>query len=224
MIHCGQLYDVELGYYNHGLAQDHFDMHPPCKQRLVIPLDTRLLKMLVFLFEAEKMHDPPGHAVYDDTVEEGPQGTEWLWDDGPAVIVWDNGLNASYWERLLLSRRTIITITQREAPSEPWFSIKAETAVRNRYPVTCKSRKCMKVLTVLPTNVHLHATGLIQPEILDTVEEMLSEMLADTAPALVRRPPVPPTAQSVPGSQPGDGLSPPHPTPPGHGGRDRGRD
>ena len=147
--------------------------------------------MLVFLFQVEKMHDPLDHAVYDHTVEEVPQGTEWIWEDGPAVTVWDNGLDALYWEQLPRSRRTLITLTQRESPSEPWFSIKAETAVRNRYPVTCKSHRCMKVLTMLLTKVHLHTTEPIRPEILDAVEEMLCEMLADTGPAIVRRPPVP---------------------------------
>ena len=49
----------------------------------------------------------------------------------------------------------------------------------------------MKVLTVLPTTVHLHALEPIQPEALDAVEEMLRELLAGTAPARVQRPPVP---------------------------------
>ena len=40
-----------------------FALHPPCEQRMVIPMDTRLLKMLVFLFEVEKMYDPPHHAL-----------------------------------------------------------------------------------------------------------------------------------------------------------------
>ena len=57
---------------------------------------------------------PPDHALYDDTVEAGPQGTGWIWEAGPAAIVWDNGLDASYWENLPRSRRTVITITQRE--------------------------------------------------------------------------------------------------------------
>ena len=36
VIHSGQLYDVELGYSNRRLAQEHLDIHPPCRQELVI--------------------------------------------------------------------------------------------------------------------------------------------------------------------------------------------
>ena len=50
MIHTGRLYDVQLGYYENQLAQDEFTIHPPCEQQSAIPMDTRLLKMLVFLF------------------------------------------------------------------------------------------------------------------------------------------------------------------------------
>ena len=75
MKHSGQLYDVELGYYDRQLSQDHFALHPPCEQRMVVPLDARLLKMVVFLFEVEQMYDPPHHALYDNTMEEGPRST-----------------------------------------------------------------------------------------------------------------------------------------------------
>ena len=171
----------------------------------VIPLDTRLLKMLVFLFQVEEMHDPPDHALYDDTVQAGPNGTGWIWEAGPAAVVWDNGLDASYWESLPNSRRTVITVTQQDTTDVPWFSIKAEAAIRHKYPVTCKSHKCMKVLTLLPTNVHLHTLDPIQPEILDAIEEMLHEMLADTAPATIRTPPVPllPRTYLHPNPEPG---------------------
>ena len=56
--------------------------------------------MLVFLFEVEQMHQPPYHALYDGTLEGGPRGTDWLWEAGPAVIVWDDGLPPDYWEKL----------------------------------------------------------------------------------------------------------------------------
>ena len=48
----------------------------------------------------------------------------------------------------------------------------------------------MKILTVSPTNVHLHAPEPIQPEVLDAVEEMLQELMAGGCPADVRRPAV----------------------------------
>ena len=79
---------------------------------MVIPMDTRLLKMLVFLFEVEKIDDPPHHALYDSTVEEGPRSTEWFWEAGPAVISWDHGLDDTFWQRVPNSRRMLITITQ----------------------------------------------------------------------------------------------------------------
>ena len=59
---------------------------------------------------------------------------------------------------------------------------------------------------MLPTNVHLHTTEPIQPEILDAVEEMLCEMLADTAPAVVRRPPVPLLPRTYLAPHPGAGF------------------
>ena len=74
---------------------------------------------------------------------------------------------------------------------EPWFTIEARVATRNQYPIKCKSRKCMKVLTVLPTKVYLHAPEPLQPEALDSVEEMLREMLPDAAMARIQRPAVP---------------------------------
>ena len=60
------------------VAQDEFAIRPPCEQQSAIPMDTRLLKMLVFLFDVEQMYDPPDHALYDGTLERGPQGTDWL--------------------------------------------------------------------------------------------------------------------------------------------------
>ena len=157
---------------------------------MVAPLDVRLLKQLVFLFEVEQMSDPPHYALYDDTVEEGPRSTDWLEGTGPAGIVSDHGLDSSYWNRMQHSRRTPITITQQEVQLEPWFTIKAEVATRNQYPVTCKSHQCVKVLAVLPTKVCLHAPEPLHPEALDSVEEMLREMLPDTALARIRRPAV----------------------------------
>ena len=49
----------------------------------------------------------------------------------------------------------------------------------------------MKVLTVLPTKAYLHAPEPLQPEALDSVEERLREMLADTARRASRGPPFP---------------------------------
>ena len=98
----------------------------------------------------------------------------------------DHGLSDSYWDRMQNSRRNLITIPQQEMPRETRFFIEAEVATRNRHPVTCKSHTCMKVLTVLPTSVYPHAFEPIQPEVLDSVEEMLRKLLADTAPARVR--------------------------------------
>ena len=62
-------------------------------------MDARLLRMLVFLFEVEQMYEPPHHALYDDTVDEGPRSTDWLWEARPAVI----GLGP-WTERLLLGQ------------------------------------------------------------------------------------------------------------------------
>ena len=92
----------------------------------------------------------------------------------------------------------------------PCFSIKAEAATRNRYPVTCRSHKCMKVFTVLPTKVYLHASEPVQPEVLDSVDEMLRKLLADTAPARILRPPVPllPRTSREPIPSPGFHLHP----------------
>ena len=157
VVHSGKLYDVELGHYNNQQAQEEFTLHPPCEQKLVVPMGTRLLKLLVFLFEVEQMYDPPHHTLYDSTLEEGPRDTGRLWEEGPAVIVWDDGPDDTYSEKVPHSRRALITITKQEALGEPWVSIGAEAAVRNRYPVTCKSHRCVKILTVLPTTVYLHA-------------------------------------------------------------------
>ena len=41
----------------------------------------------------------------------------------------------------------------------------------------------MKILTVSPTNVHLHAPEPIQPEVLDAVEEVLREQMSEGSPA-----------------------------------------
>ena len=97
-------------------------------------METRLLKMLVFLFDVEQMYDPPDHALYDGTLERGPRGTDWSWEEGP-VIVWDRGLPPDYWDKLRRSRRTIITVTQQDSPASPWFSIGAGAPGRAKYPV-----------------------------------------------------------------------------------------
>ena len=186
VIHAGKQYDVELGYCERQAAHDDPSVRPPCEQQSAIPMDTRLLKMLVFLFDVEQMHDPPDHALYDGTLERGPQGTDWLWEAGPAVIVWDKELPPDYWERLRHSKRTIITVTQRDNPADPWFSVGAGAAGRAEYPVTCRWHQCMKILTVSPTNVHLHAPEPIQPEVLDAVEEVLREQMSEGSPAEIR--------------------------------------
>ena len=67
VILAGKQYDVELGYYERQAAQDKPSVRPPCEQQSAIPMDTRLLKMLVFLFDVEQMYDPPDHALYDGT-------------------------------------------------------------------------------------------------------------------------------------------------------------
>jgi hypothetical protein len=76
VIQAGKQYDVELGYYDRQAAEDEPSVRPPCEQQSAIPMDTRLLKMLVFLFDVEQMHKPPDHALYDETLEEGPRGTD----------------------------------------------------------------------------------------------------------------------------------------------------
>ena len=63
---------------------------------MVVPLDIRLVKLLVFLFEVEQMYDPPQYALYEETVEAAPRNVHWLADTGPAVVVWGHGLDSLY--------------------------------------------------------------------------------------------------------------------------------
>ena len=180
-------------------------------------MDTRLLQMLVFIFELEQMHDPPNHALYDGTLERGPQGTDWLWEEGPAVIVWDP---PDSWDKLRRSRRTIITVTQQEAPEDPWFSDGAGAAGWTKYPVACKWHQCMKS-SQSSRPMYTYTPRPIQPEVLDAVKEMLQEMMAGGRPANVRRPAVAllPRTYLIP--KPTPGVPPPPTAPPGHGGGGR---
>ena len=110
VIQEGKRYDVEIGYYDLLMEQDGFDLAPVCEQHQVIPLDIRLVKLLVFLFEVEVMFDPPPYAIFDASIERGPENRAWLLEEGPAALVWDHGLNPSYWDNVPTSRRTLVTI------------------------------------------------------------------------------------------------------------------
>ena len=191
VVHEGKRYDVEIGYYDRQMEQDSFDLTPVCEQHHVIPLDIRVVKLLVFLFEVETMFDPPPYAIFDAGVEQGPEDKAWLLEEGPAALVWDQGLNPSYWDDVPPSRRTLVTISQQVTDQEPWFVIPAAAAPSNKYPVQCKWHKCLKAMAVRPTAVYLHTPLPIQPEALDAMEEFLRELFGDTTPARVRRPAVP---------------------------------
>ena len=158
---------------------------------------------------ASKCIPPPDHTLYDDTLERGPQGTDWLWGEGPAAIVWDQGLPPDYWDKLRRSRRTIITVTQQEAPEDPWFSVGAGAAGWTKYPVACKWHQCMKS-SQSSRPMYTYTPRPIQPEVLDAVEEMLQELMAGGRPANVRRPAVAllPRTYLIPKRIPGFHLHP----------------
>ena len=67
------------------------------------------------------------------------------------------------------------------------------------------SHQCLKVFAIGPTAVYLHAPVPVQPEVLDSMEELLQEMLDGTAPARMCRPNAPllPRAYLDPISRPG---------------------
>ena len=205
VVQAGRRYEVKIGYYERQTYQETFELTTICDQHQAIPLDIRVLKLLVFLFEVEAMFDPPPYALYDTGVEKGPEDRTWLMEEGPAVFVWDHGRHPSYWDGMQASQRIQVTVTQQITDQELWFVVPAAAATHNKYPVQCGWHKCLKVLTVGPTAVYLHAPVPIQPEALDAMAELLRELLGDTAVARVRRPNVPllPRTYLEPNREPG---------------------
>ena len=141
VIHEEKRYDVEIGYYDRQMEQDSFNLTPVCEQHQVIPLEVRVVKLLVLLFNVEMMFDPPPYAIFDASVERGPEDRAWLLEEGPAALVWDHGLNPSYWGDMPTSRRTLVTVSQQVTGQEPWFVIPAAAAPSKKYPVQCKWHK-----------------------------------------------------------------------------------
>ena len=105
------------------------------------PLDARLLRLLIFLFKVQRLHNPPAQCRMDmETTQgavEGAGGYE-------ATVIWGTGgEEEQLWQRRGQNREHIVVVTRRCPPEDlRWVKISRHGVAAFRYMVACKHHDC----------------------------------------------------------------------------------
>ena len=95
------------------------DPPPPlCRTiRGQVPLDARLMRLLIFLFKVQRLHDPPAQCKMD---METTRGAGEDVGEGEAVMLWARaGEEERWWQRRGRCREHVVVVTRRPPPSRP---------------------------------------------------------------------------------------------------------
>ena len=135
--------EVEVKLLEGGEERGRKDPPPPVCQAPgdEAPLDARLLRLLIFLFRVQRLHNPPAQCRMDMEITQG--GVEGARGD-VATVIWDTrGEEGQLWRRRGQNREHIVVVTRRCPPEDlRWVKISRQGVAAFRYMVACKHHDC----------------------------------------------------------------------------------
>ena len=142
--HTGEgVLEVDVKLLEGGEDQGRRDPPPPMCQTIrgQVPLDARLMRLLIFLFRVQRLHDPPAQCEMDMETTRGAVGDL---GEGEAVMLWARaGEEERLWQKRGQCREHVVVVTRRPPPADlQWIRLTGQGVAAFRYMVACKHHDC----------------------------------------------------------------------------------
>ena len=117
--HTGEgVLEVDVKLLEGGEDQGRRDPPPPMCRTMKgqVPLDARLMRLLIFLFKVQRLHDPPAQCEMDMETTRGAREDV---GEGEAVMLWARaGEEERWWQMRGHCREHVVVVTRSPPPPQ----------------------------------------------------------------------------------------------------------